>query len=604
MKMDDVFFRREIRSGYEVSEKMKKVWAVQLSLLEYFDNLCREHNLRYYVDYGTLLGAVRHQGFIPWDDDIDLVMFRDDYEKLKIIAQDAVGFPYFFQNSYTDKMIWAFSKLRDSRTTAIEFPDFPPEFHQGIFIDIFPLDDVPDDINMKPIVGQMQRELWLSIVNPQGLKEAVEHGNRLALDADIIMDLLYMDVWERMKMFEDFNAARCGMSSRVGFITDEFAGVPGVMREWYSDTVYLPFENRMVPAPAEYDKILKCRYGNYMTPAQIPNQHDGIFLDPDVPYTQYIGNDGLRATVGGSRQLDLDVADTICMALKVEESNITDIKVLKKGMTNHSFSFVCGEKKYIMRIPGEGTDQLINRRHEAAVYRMIQDKDICDKIIYINPQNGYKITEFLTNARVCNPLNYEDVRKCMERLRRFHELNLTVGHEFDIFGQIEFYENMRNGEPSIYKDYETTKSQVMSLKNFIDTHKVEYVLSHIDAVADNFLFTDEDGRESIYLIDWEYAGMQDPHVDIAMFAIYSFYDRHQVDKLISAYFPEGCGDIVRIKIYCYISVCGLLWSNWCEYKKRLGVEFGEYSTRQYRYAKEYYNVAQTEIEKLGANKDV
>lgn len=291
MAIDKKFFRREIRSGYEVSEKMKKVWAVQLDLLDYFDKLCRKHNLRYYVDYGTLLGAVRHQGFIPWDDDIDVVMFRDEYEKLKMIAQDEIEFPYFFQNSYTDRMIWALSKLRDSRTTAIEFPDFPLEFHQGIFIDIFPLDDVPDDMNMKPIVGEMQRELWLSLVNPDGLKEAVECGNRLILDADIIMGLLQMSIRERMKMFEDFNAARCGMSSRVSFITDEFMGVPGVLREWYSDTVYLPFEDRMVPAPVGYDHVLRSRYGDYMTPAQIPNQHDGIFYDPDVPYTYYTRND-------------------------------------------------------------------------------------------------------------------------------------------------------------------------------------------------------------------------------------------------------------------------------------------------------------------------
>ena len=85
--------------------------------------------------------------------------------------------------------------------------------------------------------------------------------------------------------------------------------------------------------------------------------------------------------------------------------------------------------------------------------------------------------------------------------------------------------------------------------------------------------------------------MQDPHVDIAMFCIYSLYDREQVDRLIGQYFTEGCPEGTRIKIYCYIAVCGLLWSNWCEYKRSLGVEFGEYSLRQYRYAKDYYRIA-------------
>ncbi len=104
------------------------------------------------------------------------------------------------------------------------------------------------------------------------------------------------------------------------------------------------------------------------------------------------------------------------------------------------------------------------------------------------------------------------------------------------------------------------------------------------------------GKEEVQLTDWEYAGMQDPHIDIAMFCIYSFYDRKQVDKLVDIYFDHCCSRAIRIKIYCYIAACGLLWSNWCEYKRRLGVEFGEYSLRQYRYAKEYYRIARKEME--------
>lgn len=255
-----------------------------------------------------------------------------------------------------------------------------------------------------------------------------------------------------------------------------------------------------------------------------------------------------------------------------------------------------------MRIPGEGTDQLINRRQEAAVYQAIDGKRICDDIAYINPENGYKITEFLEGARVCDPLNYEDIKKCMKRLRGFHEMKLKVNHEFDVFGQIVFYETLWEGTPSIYKDYEKTKANVLSLKPYIDAHTKEKVLTHIDAVPDNFLFVEKDGKEDIRLIDWEYAGMQDPHVDVAMFCIYSLYNKRQVDRLISAYFTEGCDDATRIKIYCYIAACGLLWSNWCEYKRNLGVEFGEYSLRQYRYAKDYYRIVQEELKKQGEEK--
>ena len=297
-----------------------------------------------------------------------------------------------------------------------------------------------------------------------------------------------------------------------------------------------------------------------------------------------------------SNQLKTDAIQVICQALDVGQDEITDITVLKKGMTNRSFLFSSKGKKYIMRIPGEGTEQLIDRKKEAAVYRTIDGKKICDDIAYINPENGYKITEFLEGARVCDPENPDDVAKCMKRLRRFHEMKLQVEHTFDIFGQIEFYETLWNGTPSDYRDYQKTKAHVLELRPYIEQWSGEKVLTHIDAVPDNFLFTQKNGEEEIRLIDWEYAGMQDPHVDIAMFAIYAMYGREQVDALIDAYFPEGCKREIRIKIYCYIAACGLLWSNWCEYKKSLGVEFGEYSLRQYRYAKEYYKIVQEELE--------
>lgn len=307
----------------------------------------------------------------------------------------------------------------------------------------------------------------------------------------------------------------------------------------------------------------------------------------------------LRELDSNSHNLKAEAIQVICKALNAHSADVTNITVLKKGMTNRSFLFECRKKKYIMRIPGEGTDRLINRCQEAAVYSTIDGKRICDNIVYLNPENGYKITEFLDGARVCDPGNYEDVRKCMKWLRAFHELKLKVDHSFDIFGQMEFYETLWDGTPSVYRDYKKTKANVLSLKSYIDSHAGEKVLTHIDAVPDNFMFIEKDGKEEIRLIDWEYAGMQDPHVDVAMFCIYSLYNKHQVDRLLTTYFTDGCDDETRIKIYCYIAACGLLWSNWCEYKRNLGVEFGEYSLRQYRYAKDYYYYVQEELEKNG-----
>lgn len=284
--------------------------------------------------------------------------------------------------------------------------------------------------------------------------------------------------------------------------------------------------------------------------------------------------------------------------LHVECDEIADIAILKKGMTNRSFLFTCRKQKYIMRIPGEGTQQLINRSAEAEVYRLLKGKNICDNVIYINPDSGYKITEFMENARVCDPFNQKDLEICMEKLRTFHEQKFAVKREFNIFEQIEFYEALWNGKTSVYEDYNITKGRIMSLQSYINAHMGKKVLAHIDAVPDNFLITDGEGGESeVRLIDWEYAGMQDPHVDIAMFCIYSLYSKKQADHLIDIYFQQKCSDEIRVKIYCYMAACGLLWSNWCEYKAMLGIQFGEYSLRQYQFAKEYYQIVRKELQR-------
>ncbi|MBQ9049180.1 MAG: NTP transferase domain-containing protein [Lachnospiraceae bacterium] len=307
----------------------------------------------------------------------------------------------------------------------------------------------------------------------------------------------------------------------------------------------------------------------------------------------------LRELDSGSNHLQSDAIRTICEALGCTESDVTDISVLKKGMTNRSFLFSVKGAKYIMRIPGEGTDRLINRRHEAKVYGAISGRGLCDDPVYINPDNGYKITSFLENVRVCDPSSEEDLQRCMKKLRSFHEMRITVDHTFDIFGQIEFYESLWDGAPSIYRDYRRTKENVLGLRSYVEGIEHDWCLTHIDAVPDNFLFygaSDGASDEQLQLTDWEYAGMQDPHVDIAMFCIYSLYNRQECDRLIDIYFDGQCDRETRTKIYIYIAMCGLLWSNWCEYKRKLGVEFGEYSLRQYRYAKDFYRAAKEMME--------
>lgn len=330
---------------------------------------------------------------------------------------------------------------------------------------------------------------------------------------------------------------------------------------------------------------------------------DVLYVKDKMIVSPYVFNDAyeintyeqLRDLDEDNEILNSDLMNIIKDTIGCEISKIMNIQPLKKGMTNRSFSFEVDSKRYIMRVPGEGTEKLINRKHEYDVYQAIKDENICDPVIYMNPENGYKITEYIHDAHACDSTDFSDVSKCMNKLRSFHNKKLVVNHTFEVFEELEKYESYWQGMPSSYRDYKTTKVHIYELKEFVDAQPKEWGLSHIDSVPDNFLFSDDE----LYLIDWEYAGMQDQHIDIAMFAIYSLYDREDVEKLIDAYFDGQCKDLVRIKIYAYIAICGLLWSNWCEYKRNLGVEFGEYSLKQYRYAKEYYRIVKEELEERG-----
>ena len=186
----------------------------------------------------------------------------------------------------------------------------------------------------------------------------------------------------------------------------------------------------------------------------------------------------LREFDGESNHLKSDALDVIGDVFKVSTDDIVDITVLKKGMTNRSFLFSVNGDKYIMRIPGEGTDKLINRAQEAEVFRTISGLGLCDDPVFIDPHTGYKITKYLNGVRVCDPDNENDLKRSMSKLREFHNMKLKVDHSFDIWGQIEYYEKLWKDNPSVYKDYKQTKANVLNLKKFIDSAEKEMCLTH------------------------------------------------------------------------------------------------------------------------------
>lgn len=285
-----------------------------------------------------------------------------------------------------------------------------------------------------------------------------------------------------------------------------------------------------------------------------------------------------------------EAMSTVSRILEVPEGEIRNISCLKAGMTNKSFVFTVQDKDYIFRIPGQGTDQLINRMQEGEVYQAIAPLEISDQMIRFDSRTGYKLSRFYRNSRNTDSQTPDDVKKSMELLRKVHESGIEVDHSFDIAERIDFYEKLCMEKQCIaFYDYSETRQKMRELLRLLEQIPVQKSLCHIDSVPDNFIVLENGGLK---LLDWEYAGMCDPLIDVAMYAIYSYYDEQQTDQLIRIYLqrePEA-DEIVRI--YSYIALGGFLWALWTEYKQSLGDEFGEYGMKMYRYAKDYYKKLQ------------
>ncbi len=291
----DQFFQPEIRCDYYISSKMKKVWAVELDLLKKFAEVCEKYNLSYFMDGGTLLGAVRHKGFIPWDDDADVIMPRKDYNKLWSIAAKEFKEPYYFQTTLSEKQFFrSHAQLRNSYTTGFIDEDQKKDINRGIFIDIFVLDSIPDNkwqrnFFRKKIAFEKKMFIYQYDVEYKKLS--------LKKKAFYIFVHLFFEIVPYKTFFKHFNVNTLGKyvnvyTKLVGDVTLKWRTNVQWKREWFEGYVYLPFENLMLRAPIHYTKVLSRQYGDFMKiPADITatnfKSHGKVTFDPDIPYREY-----------------------------------------------------------------------------------------------------------------------------------------------------------------------------------------------------------------------------------------------------------------------------------------------------------------------------
>lgn len=288
-----------------------------------------------------------------------------------------------------------------------------------------------------------------------------------------------------------------------------------------------------------------------------------------------------------------DIKETLDIVLK--DAQILNISLMAKGSTNRSYLVESTLGKYVLRIPGKGANQLIDRYAEKEIYSLIHDYGIGDETVYINPENGHKMSIYIEGSRHMDSKSEKDIILFTETVHALHSLKLKCGAEYDFYENIEKYEKLKK-TASLFKDYDKVKKDIFSLKDFTDRDKDSYVLIHNDLSPENCLFVkDENGNEKCIFIDFEYAAMQAPAADIAYFCVFSNLSEEETDKVIAHYYGKNATAHDYARVYAYIALNGLVHSNWLEFKISLGEDRVNEANQAYRLAKLYLSKTKKHI---------
>ena len=284
-KYKEQFLQPEVRCDTYIGIEIKQVWFAELQLLEKFIDVCNKHGLSYQLVGGSLLGAIRHKGFIPWDDDVDVGMLRPDYDRFVQLAKNELEAPFFLQTPLTDPgRNIDYVQIRNSATTAIDlrYVDDHNTFNQGIFIDIFVLDGVNENSSkmkkQESKINFIKKLMYIKVLQTSRFKLV----NKLSSFIPWKMLALFYD--RALKMSKVENSSKI---ANLGLGFDFGKSVTIRDKTFYDECIFMPFEMLNVPVPKRYDEWLTLRYGNYMKPSKAGAIHSGIFFDTEKSYKEY-----------------------------------------------------------------------------------------------------------------------------------------------------------------------------------------------------------------------------------------------------------------------------------------------------------------------------
>lgn len=306
------YFKTEVRDGFEIPAMMKRAWAAQMEVLHVVAGVCKNNGIRYFADGGTLLGTVRHKGMIPWDDDIDICVVREEYNRLIQVLPKALPHGFVVAGMYADsERLQKAAFVPHLRVIADEtlwnFNDYMRYFHgfpyQRVGIDIFPMDYISRDIGITNVQKQIIRlgietlRDWNKLEENGMLDEYVNGFQKLCNVSFDNVNNVKNYMWKIIDKISSIS-----YREEADYITNIFYWLDNdnykMKKECYDYTIELPFENMNIVAPEMYDEVLRAEYGDYMVPVKGAADHDYPFYGHmESELKKQIRNVGFKGSV-------------------------------------------------------------------------------------------------------------------------------------------------------------------------------------------------------------------------------------------------------------------------------------------------------------------